>query len=186
MSCCANWVPVPCVCSPCSVCDQSCLTLCRFTDCSVHGILQARILEWVATSFSRGSSWPRDQTHISCASCIGRVFFLLLRHLENSPTSRHNSEVQTTILTCCLLLPFIYFTSQVNYDLDNIGKKNMDWQRNEWIKYWSKKRKKRHWGVFWPTSIRFFRICAVLARVQKIAQPVYYVLKDFPFVLCFD
>ena len=36
---------------------------------SVHGILQARILEWVSLFFSRGSSWPRDWTHISC---IGR------------------------------------------------------------------------------------------------------------------
>ena len=33
---------------------------------SVHGISQARILEWVAIPFSRGSSWPEDQTHISC------------------------------------------------------------------------------------------------------------------------
>ena len=33
---------------------------------SVHGILQARKLEWVAISFSRGSSWARDQTHVSC------------------------------------------------------------------------------------------------------------------------
>ena len=33
---------------------------------SVHGILQARILEWVAISFSRRFSWPRDQTHLSC------------------------------------------------------------------------------------------------------------------------
>ena len=39
---------------------------------SVHGILQARILEWVATSFSMGSSWPRDRTSVSCISCIGR------------------------------------------------------------------------------------------------------------------
>ena len=39
---------------------------------SVHGISQARILEWVAISYSRGSSWPRDQTHISYISCIGR------------------------------------------------------------------------------------------------------------------
>ena len=39
---------------------------------SVHGILQARILEWVAISSSRGSSQPRDQTHVSCISCIGR------------------------------------------------------------------------------------------------------------------
>ena len=33
---------------------------------SIHGILQARILEWAATSFSRGSSQPRDQTQVSC------------------------------------------------------------------------------------------------------------------------
>ena len=44
---------------------QSCLTLCNSMDysppsSSVHGILQARILEWVAISFSRGSSQPRD------------------------------------------------------------------------------------------------------------------------------
>ena len=50
---------------------QWCLTLCDPVDCSppgssVHGILQARILEWVAIPFSRGFSWPRDQTHISC------------------------------------------------------------------------------------------------------------------------
>ena len=49
-------------------------TLCDPLDCSppgssVHGISQARILEWVAISFSRGSSWPREWTHISC---IGR------------------------------------------------------------------------------------------------------------------
>ena len=43
------------------------LTLCDLMDCSppgssVHGVLQARLLEWVAISFSRGSSQPRDQT----------------------------------------------------------------------------------------------------------------------------
>ena len=39
---------------------------------SVHGILQARILETVAISFSRRSSCPRDRTRVSCVSCIGR------------------------------------------------------------------------------------------------------------------
>ena len=53
---------------------QSCPTLCDPMDCgppgsSVHGILQARILERVATSFSRGSSWPRDQTRVPHISC---------------------------------------------------------------------------------------------------------------------
>ena len=41
---------------------------------SVHGILQARILEWVAMPSSRGSSWPRDWTHVSCISCIAVRF----------------------------------------------------------------------------------------------------------------
>ena len=49
---------------------QSCSTLCDPMDCSlpgssVRGIFQARILEWVAISFSRGSSWPRDRTQVS-------------------------------------------------------------------------------------------------------------------------
>ena len=42
---------------------------------SVHGILQARILEWVAIPFSRGSSWPRDQTWVSCISGITGALF---------------------------------------------------------------------------------------------------------------
>ena len=45
---------------------QSCLTLCDPMDYTVHGILQARILEWVAFPFSRGSSQPRDQSQVSC------------------------------------------------------------------------------------------------------------------------
>ena len=44
---------------------QSCLTLCHPMDYTVHGILQARILEWVAIPFSRGSSRPRDRTQVS-------------------------------------------------------------------------------------------------------------------------
>ena len=43
-----------------------CLTLCDPMDCIVHGILQARILEWVAFLISRGSSQPREQTWVSC------------------------------------------------------------------------------------------------------------------------
>ena len=44
---------------------QSCPTLCDPIDYTVHGILQGRILEWVAFPFSRGSSRPRDQTQVS-------------------------------------------------------------------------------------------------------------------------
>ena len=44
---------------------QSCLTICDPTGYAVHGILQARILEWVAFPFSRGSSQPSDRTQVS-------------------------------------------------------------------------------------------------------------------------
>ena len=66
-----------CVC----VCVQSCPTLCDFMDCSlpgssVHGIFLARILEWVAISYSRGSSWPRDQNlHCSASPALAGEFF---------------------------------------------------------------------------------------------------------------
>ena len=44
------------------------------------GFFQARILEWVAISFSRGSSQPRDQTCVSCVSCISRQICYCLNH----------------------------------------------------------------------------------------------------------
>ena len=61
---------------------QSCLILCDPLDCSlpgssVHGILQARTLEWAAISYSRESSRPRDPTRISYVSYIGgQVLYL--------------------------------------------------------------------------------------------------------------
>ena len=56
---------------------QSCPALCDSMDyspsgSSVHGIFQARILEWIAFSFSRGCSQPRDWIRVSCISCISR------------------------------------------------------------------------------------------------------------------
>ena len=61
---------------------QSCLTLCDAMYCNLPGsyvreILQARMLEWVATSSLRGSSWPRDWTYISCVSCIAGDYLSL-------------------------------------------------------------------------------------------------------------
>ena len=64
---------------------QSCPTLCDPMDCSppgssVHGTLQARILEGVAMPSSRASSWPRDLTHVFCVSCTSRW---ILDHCPN-------------------------------------------------------------------------------------------------------
>ena len=73
---------------------QSCLILWDPLDCSppgspVHGISQARILEWVAIPFSRGSSPPRDQTHLSCIFCTGRQILYTLSHQGSPPGHKH-------------------------------------------------------------------------------------------------
>ena len=57
---------------------QLCLILSDPMDCSppsssVHGIFQASMFEWIVILSSRGSSWPRDQTHISYIFCLGRT-----------------------------------------------------------------------------------------------------------------
>ena len=75
--------------NPCVLATRSCPTLCDpmdFSppDSSVHGILQARTLEWVAISVSRGSSQPRDPTQVSC---IGRQILYHLSH-QGSPINK--------------------------------------------------------------------------------------------------
>ena len=94
---------------------QLCPTLCDPMDyprgSSVYEILQARILEWVAFPFSRGSSRPREWTHVSCVSCMGSwvlyhwatweapsaVLLLLFSHQVMSNSSRPH-ELQHTRL----------------------------------------------------------------------------------------
>ena len=91
---------------------QSCLTLCEPMDytwpgSSVHGILQARILEWVAIPFSRGSFQSRGRTWVSCTA--GRLFTvwatreapLVSWHLLNSPGSPEKLSTEDTSL-CAL------------------------------------------------------------------------------------
>ena len=78
---------------------QSCPTLCNPLDCSppsssVHGILQARILEWVAIPFSRGSSWPRNGTQVS--HIAGR-FFTIWAH-------------QGSLCVCVCIIFRLFFT----------------------------------------------------------------------------
>ena len=78
---------------------QLCPTLCNPKDCnlpgsSVQGISQARILDWAAISFSRGSSRPRDQTLIFC---IGRILYhqgSLMKHRVSG--MKHYPSFKTT------------------------------------------------------------------------------------------
>ena len=84
---------------------------CNLPTSSVHGILQARMLEWAAISSSRGSYWPRDQTWVSCVSCISRWVLLSLNRLGSPPFRTSSPKVLLPLeslfppsLLCRLLL----------------------------------------------------------------------------------
>ena len=82
-----------CVCSTAQLCPMNCPMDCSLRGSSVHGISQARILEWVAISFSRGSSWPRSWTHISGVSCVGRWVVYHWATWEASAVWGHSKKI---------------------------------------------------------------------------------------------
>ena len=91
---------------------KSCLTLCDPRGCilpgsSVHGILQARILEWVAISFSRGSSWLRNWMWVSHVA--GRFFAIWA--IREAPGLMRNCNCSAS--TTCLSAP--KYTSFLHY-----------------------------------------------------------------------
>ena len=111
----------------CSV-TKSCPTLWDSVDSSplvssVCEIFQARILEWVAISSSRGSSQPRNQTHVSCMACIGRrILYPWTNHLGSllytppfwtSPSSHHSPSSRVPVL-CSMFSLAVYFMHSIN------------------------------------------------------------------------
>ena len=77
---------------------QSSLTLCNPVDysppgSSVHGILQARTLQWVAMPSSKGSSQSRDRSCISKVSCFGRWVLYHSHHLGSPQEGRQNTNL---------------------------------------------------------------------------------------------
>ena len=86
----------------CVLVTQLCPTLCNRMDCSlpgssVHGIIQARILELIAIPFSRGSSWPRDWTQVSCTAGI---FFTVWTTRESESHSVLSDSVTPWTVAC--------------------------------------------------------------------------------------
>ena len=70
---------------------------CSLPGSSVHGILPAKILEGVAISSSRGSSWPRHLTRIFCSSCLGSGFFTTEPHGKPCYTSKQNVNLTVNL-----------------------------------------------------------------------------------------
>ena len=105
----------------CVLVPQLCLTLCDPMDCSlprssVHGICQARILEWGAISYSKGSSQPRDWNRVSW-NCIGRQ---ILHHLSHQGSSF--SYYVVYLLSGCLQISCLCLRDF------------LDWFRSTWPK----------------------------------------------------
>ena len=127
---------------------QSCLTLCNPVDCSppgssVHGILQARILEQVAISFCRGSSQPRDGSGVSWVSCITGRFFTTVppgeacqvAKLSSSKLSRHQNQDWAKEMRCwqpnilCVLSETLEHSRDTRWKLRN-DKLLLDFQQD--------------------------------------------------------
>ena len=108
---------------------QSCPTLCDPMDCSppgssVHGIFQARILEWVAISPSRGSSQTRDRTHVSCIFYTGR------RLLYCWATREALLHYNTCVYCSSLTPPVPHIKYRVNHTMDVVFLKGGKCQRS--------------------------------------------------------
>ena len=90
----------------------SCLTFCNSVDCIVHGILQARILEWVTFPFSGGSSQPRDQTQVfhiaggffTSWATRGAQPNMLVSHVLMTIFAGQTFQVLSSQITCDFLL----------------------------------------------------------------------------------
>ena len=111
--------------------SQSCRTLCNPTDSTVHGIPQARTLEWVVFPFSRGSSQPRDQTQASLNPTLQADFcqlshkgspsiqssggdLILLKNLNLNWLARNTAQPSTAVMALCLetISKWTYFVGE--------------------------------------------------------------------------
>ena len=97
---------VICICSSCCLITKSYLTLCDTMDCSspgssVHGIFQARILEWVAISFSRGSSYPGIKP--MSPTLAGRLYHWATRKANTVQKSLYSVQFSSVAQSCLTL-----------------------------------------------------------------------------------
>ena len=103
------------------VAAQSCPSLCNPVDCgppgsSVHGIPQARVLEWGAIPFSRGSSQPRDWTQISCiAGRLGMDFIKII--IQQEGYIQYNTWMKTSfqLIWAINFLIFFFWMKKANH-----------------------------------------------------------------------
>ena len=180
---------------PLCVCVQSCATLCNPTDCSplgssLHEIFQARILEWVPVSFSRGSSWCRDQIHVSWVSCTGRR---ILYHwaTKEAQTLGLMLELERTEMMICTV-PSLRHTH--SSEPRNKQCRSRDWGGcsqwqlnlvNKWKVRWRTVRKKtsvqeKEWWESNQTSRAQIRDLSLLWKPEALVLGFYTQLNSLP------
>ena len=120
----------------CVLVAQSCLTLCNTMDCvipgfSVHGILQARILECLAILFSRESFWPRDWTQVFCIA--GRFFTIWANSGKPELTSSLYNFYSITLSNLQSTVLFIYCIHWVLSPSSPIKYKNLQKYKRKWL-----------------------------------------------------
>ena len=93
------------------------LTLCNLMDYTVHGILQARILEWVAVPFSRESSQPKDQTQVFCT--VGGFFTVCATREATFSNISYDSNKSDVLNVICFIT-----ISLLTYS--DLGQRNRD------------------------------------------------------------
>ena len=150
---------------------QSCPTLCDSMDCSppsssVHGISQARIPEWVAISFSRGFSRPRDRTWVS--RIAGRCFTVWVTkwtNPNNKPaTTNPGGRAGVVVCVSHFESPLLY------YQKYSIFKKN----------YVIQERKRNLWLIHWKISLEEAQIWDLLGKHFNLSTiNMFKELKEF-------
>ena len=130
----------------CVLVTRSCLTLCDPMDCSppgssVHGILQARILEWAAISFSRGSSRSRNWTWVSCIA--GRLFtdWATRKTYNCSAVTLFRSMIKWSrkiILALWVWGSLVHWTKASVLNWCQGGRANSQWMSTAWVVYLTK------------------------------------------------
>jgi len=139
---------------------------CSLPGSSVHGIFQARVLEWVAISFSRGSSQPRDQTQVS--HIVGRHFTCLSQ--QGSPKLHYFSPNQQSPKYCCMPLLLVPWFSHILYFKYLLPKSANDFVRRE---------KRLSYMIYWnyPPLVESTTVAPFLTSFSQISQ------ENMPFIL---
>ena len=170
---------------------RSCPTLCDLMDCSapgssVHGILQARILEWIAIPFSRRSSWPRDQTLVSCIA----GWFFTLWATRQAPSyyasaqkppidlrEQHGFQSHFLFLTftksvyskyvrCFLNMLYVFLTLDVFTQEYHLSYEAFVWDPSPYYQVWSQTPLKLH-SILIPSLSLLFIISTIILTLKN-------------------